>query len=70
VKDAEAKADASAEKATADAEARLAKIRAEAKGHITQAAQDATVEIVSRLTGQRISVEDAAAAVRATQEAQ
>jgi hypothetical protein len=53
---------------TAEAEARLAKIRAEARSHIAQAAQDATVEIVSRLTGQRISAEDAAAAVRATQE--
>src|ERR1700749_1294929 len=68
VKKAEAEADASAEKVTAEAEARLAKIRAEAKGHIAQAAQDATVEIVSRLTGQKISAEDAAAAVRATQD--
>ncbi|HVU20047.1 MAG TPA: hypothetical protein VHE09_04895 [Rhizomicrobium sp.] len=68
VKKAEAEADASAEKMTAEAEARLAKIRAEARSHIAQAAQDATVEIVSRLTGQRISAEDAAAAVRATQE--
>jgi F-type H+-transporting ATPase subunit b len=68
VRKAEEDADARAEKVTAEAEARLAKIRAEAKGHIVQAAQDATVEIVSRLTGQRISAEDAAAAVRATQE--
>jgi F-type H+-transporting ATPase subunit b len=67
VKKAEEEADASAEKATAEAEARLAKIRAEAKTHIVQAAQDATVEIVSRLTGERISAEDAAAAVRAAQ---
>jgi F-type H+-transporting ATPase subunit b len=68
VKKAEAQADAEAEKATAAAEARLAKIRAEAKGHIVEAAQEATIEIVSRLTGERISPDDAAAAVRATQE--
>ena len=44
-------------------------LRAEAKAHITDAAKDATIEIVSRLTGERISAEDAAAAVRAAQEA-
>ncbi len=69
VKKAEAEADAKAEQATAEAEARLSRIRAEAKSHIVQAAQDATIEIVSRLTGERISAEDAAGAVRATQEA-
>ena len=69
VKQAESEADAKAEKATAEAEGRLAKIRAEAKAHITDAAKDATIEIVSRLTGERISAEDAAAAVRAAQEA-
>ena len=67
VKKAEAEADASAEKATTEAEARLAKIRAEAKTHIVDAARDATIEIVSRLTGERISDADATAAVRATQ---
>ncbi|HWA90379.1 MAG TPA: hypothetical protein VG889_10110 [Rhizomicrobium sp.] len=64
VKKAEAEADASAEKATAEAEARLARIRAEAKSHIAGAAKDAVVEIVSRLTGERISDADAAAAVQ------
>jgi F-type H+-transporting ATPase subunit b len=67
VKKAEAAADASAEKATAEAEARLAKIRAEAKSHIADAAKDATIEIVSRLIGERISDADAVAAVRAAQ---
>ncbi len=61
VKKAEAEADLHAEKATAEAEARLNTIRAEAKSHIVQAAQDATIEIVARLTGERISGEDAAA---------
>jgi F-type H+-transporting ATPase subunit b len=69
VRKAEAEADASAEKATAEAEARLARIRAEAKSHIADAARDAAVEIVSRLTGERVSDADAAAAVRAAQEA-
>jgi F-type H+-transporting ATPase subunit b len=67
VKQAETEADAKAEKATAEAEARLARIRAEAKAHIADAAKEATIEIVSRLTGERISAEDAAAAVRAAQ---
>lgn len=69
VKKAEAEADANAERATADAEARLARIRAEAKTHIANAAKDAAVEIVSRLTGERVSDAEAEAAVRAAQEA-
>jgi F-type H+-transporting ATPase subunit b len=68
VKKAEAEADAKAEMATAQAEARLAKIRAEAKEHIVGAATDAAVEIVSRLIGERIPTQEAAAAVRAAQE--
>src|SRR4249920_3049835 len=67
VKKAEAEADASAEKATTEAEARLARIRAEAKSHIVDTARDATIEIVPRLTGERISDADATAAVRAVQ---
>jgi F-type H+-transporting ATPase subunit b len=69
VRQAEAKADAEAEKATAEAEQRLARIRAEAKAHIADAAKDATVEIVARLTGDRVSADEAAAAVRSAQEA-
>lgn len=68
VKRAEAEADANAEKATAEAETRLARIRAEAKTHIADAAKNAAIEIVSRLTGERISDADAAEAVRAAQE--
>jgi F-type H+-transporting ATPase subunit b len=68
MKAAEAAADAKAEKATSEAEARLAKIRAEAKTHIAEAARDAAIEIVSRLTGERISADDAAAAVRNVQD--
>jgi F-type H+-transporting ATPase subunit b len=67
VKQAETEADSKAEKATAEAEARLAKVRAEARTHIADAAKEATIEIVSRLTGERISADDAAAAVRAAQ---
>lgn len=69
VKRAEAEADAKAEEATTLAEARLNRIRSEAKGHIAKAAQEAAIEIVSRLTGERVSAEDAAAAVRTAQKA-
>jgi len=69
IKKAQGEADALAEKATAEAEERLVRLRAEAKVHIARAAGDAVVDIVSRLTGERISPEDAAAAVRAVQEA-
>lgn len=67
VKRAEADADARADQATTEAEARLAKVRAEAKGHIAIAAQAAAAEIVSRLTGERVSDADAVAAVSAVQ---
>ena len=68
VRKAEAEADANAERVTAEAEARLARIRSEAKTHIAGAAKDAAIEIVERLTGERISDADAAAAVSAAQE--
>ena len=42
-------------------------ISAEAKAHIVDAAKDATIEIVSRLTGERVSDADAIAAVRSAQ---
>ena len=66
---AEAEAEASAERATQQAEARLAKIRAEAKTHIANAARDAAVEIVAKLTGERLSDAEVARAIQATQEA-
>jgi F0F1-type ATP synthase membrane subunit b/b' len=60
-------ADSEADDAIAKAEARLAQMRAEARGYITSAAEDAAISIVARLTGDSISPEDAAAAVRAVQ---
>jgi F-type H+-transporting ATPase subunit b len=66
---AEADAEATAERATQEAEARLTKIRAEAKTHIANAAKDAAVEIVAKLTGERISDAEAARAIQAAQEA-
>ncbi|MBV8976068.1 MAG: hypothetical protein JO261_05730 [Alphaproteobacteria bacterium] len=64
---AEAEAEASAERATREAEERLARVRSEAKTHIANAARDAAMEIVERLTGERISEAEAAAAVRSLQ---
>jgi F-type H+-transporting ATPase subunit b len=58
-------ADTEADQALADAEARLAKLRAEARDHIRQAAQDAAAGIVERLIGESVSPEDAAQAVAA-----
>ena len=45
------------------AEARIAAVRNEAKSHVSDAARDAAVAIVARLTGETVSAEDAAAAV-------
>ena len=53
--------------AIAKAEARLAALRAEATQHILRAAQDAAVDIVARLTGESVGMDEAAAAVCATQ---
>jgi len=64
---AEAEAEANAERATKEAEERLARVRAEAKTHIANAARDAAVDIVERLTGERISPAEAEAAVRSVQ---
>lgn len=61
---AKAKADTEAREKTAAAEARLASVRAEAKGHVAKTAQEAAIEIVSRLTGETISAADAAAALK------
>jgi F-type H+-transporting ATPase subunit b len=64
---AEAAANTEGQEALAKAEERLAALRAEARQHIARAAQDAVVDIVARLTGETVSTEDAAAAIRATQ---
>jgi F-type H+-transporting ATPase subunit b len=50
----------------AQAEARIATARDAAKTHVVKAAEDAAIEIVAHLTGDRVSPDDAAAAVRAT----
>jgi F-type H+-transporting ATPase subunit b len=63
----EAVADEAAQAEIAQAEARLVKLREEAKGHIATAARDAAVDIVARLTGERVAPDEAA---RAVQEAQ
>ena len=62
---AKADAEAKAHDATAAAEARIQTMRVEARTSMTKAAQDAVVEIVVRLTGETVSAEDAAAAVKA-----
>jgi F-type H+-transporting ATPase subunit b len=62
---AKASADADAHKATAEAEVRIAASRAEAKTHVIRAAQEAAADIVTRLTGDSVSAEDAASAVQA-----
>ena len=64
---AEAAADETAQAEIARAEAQLAQLRAEAKGNILAAAQEAAIEIVSRLTGESVSADEAASAVREVQ---
>lgn len=64
VEAAKAVADAEASKATAAAEARIVVMRNEAKVHIQNAARDAAVTIVSRLTGDTVSSDEAAVAVK------
>jgi F-type H+-transporting ATPase subunit b len=58
-----AQADAQAHDAMAAAEARIAQTRETAKGHVTAAARDAAIAIVERLTGDKVSAEDATAAL-------
>jgi len=65
VERAEKTADSQSDEAIAAAEARLAALRAEAREHIRRAAEEAAVDIVSRLIGETVSPEDAAAAVAA-----
>ena len=60
---AKAQADAVAHAATAKADERIAVLRAEAKVHMIKAAQEAAAQIVTRLTGDTVSAEDAAAAM-------
>ncbi|HEX4292849.1 MAG TPA: hypothetical protein VHZ29_01810 [Rhizomicrobium sp.] len=62
---AKSEADAKAAQDVAAADARIAASRAEARSHVVDAARDATIDIVARLTGDSVSADDAAAAVRA-----
>ena len=63
---AKAKADTEVEahRAMADADARIASTRAQAEVHIIKAAEDAAIAIVARLTGETVSPDDAARAVK------
>jgi F-type H+-transporting ATPase subunit b len=56
-------ADAEAAKAMAEADARISETREAAKAAVGSAARDAAVAIVERLTGDKVSPEDAAKAV-------
>ena len=60
---AKAEADATAAAAMQAADARIQATRTEAKAHVTNAARDAAIVIVQRLTGETVSPEDAAKAV-------
>lgn len=65
VEKAKAAAEAEAQAAAAKAEAGIAAARAEAATHVTKAAQDAAADIVSRLIGETVTQDEAAAAVKA-----
>jgi len=60
---AKAEADAKAHDAMAAADARIASARESAKVAVTAAARDAAIAIVERLTGDKVSAEDAAKAL-------
>ena len=61
---AKAGADVEVRRKTTEAQERIAAMQKQARANITAAAEDAVVEIVARLTGDRISRDEAAAAVR------
>jgi F-type H+-transporting ATPase subunit b len=65
VEKAKAEADAAAAKSAAEAEAQIAASRAAAAKHVTRMAQDAAAEIVERLIGDKVTTEEAEAAVGA-----
>ena len=60
---AKAEADTRAADAMAAAEARIYQTREIAKGHVKMAARDAAIAIVERLTGDKVSAEDATSAL-------
>lgn len=61
---AKAGADTEAHRKTTEAQERIAAMQRQAKWHVTQAAEDAVVDIVNRLTGETVSRAEATAAVR------
>jgi F-type H+-transporting ATPase subunit b len=61
---AKANADTEAQRKTTEAQERIAALQRQARWHIAQAAEDAVVEIVGRLTGETVSRTEAASAVR------
>ena len=65
VEKAKAEADAQAQSELAKAEERIASAREQSRAHVTNAARDAAVAIVSRLTGDSVSPADAEAAIAA-----
>jgi F-type H+-transporting ATPase subunit b len=67
VERAEKAADSDADDAIKKAEARLAELRAQARDHIRQAAEESAIAIVARLIGETVSAEDAATAVRSVE---
>ena len=58
-------ADAQAQSDVAKAEERIAASRGEARSHVAAAARDAAIQIVAHLTGDTVTADEAAAAVRA-----
>jgi F-type H+-transporting ATPase subunit b len=61
---AKASADTEAHRKTTEAQERIAALQRQARWHVSQAAEEAVVDIVNRLTGDTISRTEAAAAVR------
>ena len=61
---AKAAAERDADTVTTKAEERIAALQAEARRHIADVAKDAVIEIVSRLTGETVSAQEAADAVQ------
>ena len=60
---AKAEADSAAAKAMHEADARITATRETAKAHVATAARDAAIAIVERLTGDKVSADEAAKAV-------
>ena len=57
-------ADTEAQRKTNEAQERIAALQRQARWHVSQAAEDAVVDIINRLTGETVSRAEATAAVR------